>query len=895
MPSHRVRLTILRLKTISGLRKTLQVGAWLSLATMSAWGQNIHDVVAIDIAEQPLGRALTSLAEQTGMQILFAEGIVKGHQSRPITGRYSAVSALDLLLEDVELRYSIEGRATIVISEPCPPTREKAAAGSTTHSSHNDTRGSMKSTTNKIECAPKATSGRLFLLGALMAGVGASAQAAPQLEEVIVTAQKRAQNLQDVPVAVSAVSGEKIEAMGIGRLEELTAYTPGVSNTEAATGAFLYIRGVGSGGNKGFEQSVGTYIDGVYYGRDRSSRNGMFDLQMVEILKGPQGILFGKNTIAGAITMTTRGPTAEPEGYVKLGYEVETKEKVVEAAYGGMLTDTFGARLAVRHAEMDGWMKNTWNGQNIGEEDDIVARLSTLWEPTANLEMTGKLTYSRLRQNEKNAQLTHCSPDLLEQVAGIDDCRLNSKTTVTAYNRYDGGFGFEELEAWSAGWTINWDIGSHVLTSVTGYTKHTDDMFLDSDYTHLEVLEAVRDEEYESYSQEFRIASTGGGAIEYIAGVYFEKSDMDFTANLGMDLNSRGLPVRDGRAKLTSQETESQAIFGQLTWHINEAFSATVGGRYSKDEKDASANNFCTFYKTFIPTGQPACALGPGFVLKGSRRDENFSPSVILEWRPLDNHMLYAKYSQGYKSGGFDLQTNSPEVDPFSFAPEEVDSLEIGSKSTLLNGAMTLNVALFRNEYKDLQVSTFDGNIGFLVGNAAEAISQGAEVDVNWALTNSLRTAFSVSYLDATYDKFATAQCTFPQNAATPPGEICVNDLSGKSLQYSPDISAHWNLTWDRVLADNYLLTVATDVIYSDEYYTANDLDRHFLEDSYYKVDARISLESFSSGWELALVARNLNNEKTSHYGDDVPLSPGSYFKHLDKPRTVALQARWSF
>lgn len=208
---------------------------------------------------------------------------------------------------------------------------------------------------------------------------------------------------------------------------------------------------------------------------------------------------------------------------------------------------------------------------------------------------------------------------------------------------------------------------------------------------------------------------------------------------------------------------------------------------------------------------------------------------------------------------------------------------------------MTLNLAVFRNEYKDLQVSTFDGNIGFLVGNAAEAISQGAEVDINWALTNNLRTAFSVSYLDATYDKFTTAQCTYPQSVATPPGEVCVNDLSGKSLQYSPDLSAHWNLTWDRVLADSYLLTVATDVIYSDEYYTANDLDRHFLEDSYYKVDARISLESFNGGWELALVARNISNEKTSHYGDDVPLSPGSYFKHLDKPRTVALQARWSF
>lgn len=551
MPFTRVRTTVCR------FRNALLASAWLSVVT-AVWGQDVNDVVSIDIVPQPLGRALTSLAEQTGLQILFAERVLKGIQSRGVKGDYSAVMALDLLLEGVQLEYSIKGRATIVISESCPPGEKKSRPKPTTDVQLNDTRGSMKNMTGNTHCQPQSTSGRKLLLGAIAAGIGATLQAAPALEEVVVTAQKRAQNLQDVPVAVTAVTGEKIEAMGIGRLEDLTAYTPGVSNTEGATGAFLYIRGIGSAGNKGFEQSVGSYIDGIYYGRDRSSRNGMFDLQMVEILKGPQGILFGKNTIAGAITMTTRGPTVDPEGYVKLGYEVETEEKVTEAAYGGMLTDTFGARIALRYMEMDGWLKNTWNGQNIGEEDDLVTRLSTLWEPAPNLEMIGKLTYSRLRQNEKTAQLVKCSPAMQGFVAGVDDCRLDDKTTVTAYNSYDGGYGFEELEALSAGWTINWDLDSFVITSVTGYTEHTDDMFLDSDYTHQEVLEAVRDEKFDAYSQELRIASATGGALEYIAGLYYEKSDMEWTANLGLDLNPRGVPARAGRVKLTSQEVVSQ-------------------------------------------------------------------------------------------------------------------------------------------------------------------------------------------------------------------------------------------------------------------------------------------------------------------------------------------------
>ncbi len=740
-----------------------------------------------------------------------------------------------------------------------------------------------------------STTAKTGLAAGIAVALSGTAVQAAKLEEVIVTAQKREQSLQDVPVAVAAVSGAKIEEMGIGRLDELTAYTPGVSITEGPAGSSLFIRGVGSGLNKGFEQSVGTFIDGLYYGRDRSSRNGMFDMERVEVLKGPQGILFGKNTIAGAISMTTKGPTIEPEGYVKVGYEFELDEKTAEAAYGGMLTDTFGARLAVRHTSMDGWLRNTFNGQDIPEEEDIVARLSTLWEPTASLEMIGKFTYSRLHTNEKPAQLTECSPAMQELVAGVDDCVRDDETTVTAYN-LSGGYGFETLRAQSAGWTINWDLGAFTLTSVTGYTGHTDDMYLDSDYTHLPILDAVRDEEHESYSQEFRIASNGGEVFDYIAGVYYQESELDFNANLSLDLNPRGIPVQNSRAKATHQETETQAIFGQVTWYINNALSATIGARYSKDEKEAVADNFCTAFRTLNPIGGETCGLlGPAFLIEESRSDENFSPAITLEWRPVGDHMLYAKYSEGYKSGGFDLQTNSSNLDAFAFAPEEVKSFEIGSKSTVLDGAMTVNAAIFRNEYTNLQVSTFDGNIGFKVGNAGEAISQGAELDINWAVTDSLTTNLAMSYLDATYDKFPTAQCTNDQVQATPPGEPCVNDLSGRSLQYAPDLSAHWNLTWEKMLVENYLLTVSSDVVYSDDFYTANDLDPRFLQDSYVKIDGRVALASLRDGWELALFGRNLTDKETFHFGNDVPLSPGSYFLHNDRPRTMGVQARWNF
>lgn len=741
-------------------------------------------------------------------------------------------------------------------------------------------------------------SGRLYRLKAIAVGVSISvlsmSAGAAKLEEVIVTAQKRAQNLQDVPVSVSAIGGEKIEAMNVKRLDELTAYTPGVTVIEGNSGAQLFIRGVGSGLNKGFEESVGTYIDGVYFGRGRSSRNAMFDLDRAEILKGPQGILFGKNTIAGAINMTTKNPGDELEGYVKAGYEFSDDEQVYEAAYGGPLTDTFGARLAVKYSTMNGWMRNTFTGKKIGAEEDVVARLTTTWLPIDAVEVITKLQYSKLKQSEKPAQLVKCSPALLELIRGVDNCRYDDKTTVTAYDP-DGGYGGEELESTNVGVTVNWDLDRHTITSVTGFTKYIDDLYIDSDMTHHELLESVWDEEYKSYSQEFRIASHGNDRLDYLAGFYYEKNNLKFDHNMIYDQEPlTGSPYAVSRVTFADQDTETIAIFGQFSWYINDYFSLTLGGRYSKDEKDAVIDRYCADYRTYTVSPNQSC-LGFPFLYDVDRRDEDFSPSVTLEWHPNPDHMLYAKYSEGYKSGGIDIQTSTGDYGTLLFDPEEVKSFELGSKSTLLDGAMTLNMALFRNEYKDLQVSTFDGLVGFNVGNAAESVSQGMEVDIAWAITRNLRTSLSFSYLDATYDKFPAAQCSHPQTVVTPPGEVCTQDLSGKTLQFAPRRSGHYNLTWNSVVMDGYLLEISGDIVFTDRYYISNDLDRETRHHGYYKLDARVALSPLDGPWRVALVGKNLNDKQTHSYATDVPLSPGSYFRQRDRARTVALDLSWNF
>lgn len=726
-------------------------------------------------------------------------------------------------------------------------------------------------------------------LAAAIVSNGASAQA--KLEEVIVTAQKRAESLQDVPVAVTAIDGQKLDDYGLTRLDDLMVYTPSLTVVEGPADSFIFIRGIGSGFNKGFEQSVGTYVDGIYFGRGRSSRNGMVDMERVEVLKGPQGILFGKNTIAGAINLTTRNPSQEAEGYIQISNEFEeTDETSIEAAYGGYLTDTFGIRLATRYTTSNGWMTNTYNGEQIGAEDDVVTRLSMVFEPNDDVKVTAKVQHSHLEQSEKPSELVVCNAGMqgILGMVGIDDCSFDGNTSVSAIDP-KGGFGGDNMEALSGSLNIDWAINdSLTLTSLTGYTTHDEDMYLDADYSPLELLDATRDEYFKSVSQEFRINSQGDNGLDYIAGVYIESSTMDFDAILSYNLAA--IPLVGSRVTDVTQDTDTKAIFGQMTWQLNDDLAVTVGARYSEDKKDVDSVNYCGDYKTGAANGAAGC-FGPAYAIVMDRKDDNFSPAVTLEWNPSIDHMLYAKYSEGYKSGGFDLQSTTGNLDTFQFEPEEAKSFELGSKSTLMDGAMTLNAALFRNEYTNLQVSTFDGNVSFNVGNAAKAISQGIDLDVNWALTDSLRTSLSVAILDATYDSFATAQCSFPETAAG--NSVC--DLTGTDLQFSPEWSGHWNVSWESSVADDMLLTVSSDLNFTDSFQTMSDNDPELVQGAFAKLDMRVSLQPSDGQWELALIGRNLTDEETFHFGNDVPLSGGSYFKNYEKPRTVAIQGRLRF
>lgn len=714
--------------------------------------------------------------------------------------------------------------------------------------------------------------------------------ASAELEEVVVMAQKRNQSLQDVPVAVSVMSGEKVAQNNIVSLEQFSQFIPNVTITDSTAGEQLFIRGLGSGANEGFEQSVGTYVDGIYYGRGRSAKTGFVDLERVEVLKGPQGVLFGKNTIAGAINITTRNPSDEFEAGLKLGYEFEHEEKLIQGVLSGPVTDTFGLRLAVRSTEHDGWMENTFLNQNSTEKDELAARLTGVWQPASNLEIATKLQYTDLKLGDTAVQLVDCSDALRATVAGVDDCRFDNKTTISLNSPDGENSGFEDNETFSAGITAEWELDNgFIITSVTGYTELESRQALEIDFTHLDILSAApRDEEFDNFSQELRIASPLGETLEYILGVYYERSDLFRTNSFNVG------PIT--RVGASQQDGESTAFFGSLTWRFDEYWSATFGGRYTDDEKDLRKTQFFAAPKTTDPLPIPSVpGLGTRHDVEHDRSDSDFSPTVTLTWTPNQDLLFYATYAQGFKAGGFDFSSGQGDLDIIEFDPEEVESFELGAKTSFFDNSMQFNVAVFHSEFSDLQVSTFDGQFALLVGNAAEAVTDGLELDLRWALSERLTAAFAVAFLDAEYDSYETAQCTADQTAATPAGQPCLQDMSGKDLSFAADFSGNLSLNYQRPIGSGLHLRASTDVNFTDDYWVAGDADPRSLEDGYAKLNARASLEAADADWSVGLLALNITDEKTSHWSNDVPGSPGSYYRYLDRTRTVMLFTEYNF
>ena len=819
------------------------------------------------------------------------------------------------------------------------------------------------------------------LVAAIALATAAPISHAQMLEEVIVTAQKRTESLQDVPISVSAIQGEKLEEAGIANMSALADYVPNLTISDAAVNTNIYMRGMGSGNNRAFEQSVGMYIDGIYMGRGRQYRSPFLDIQRVEVLRGPQGTLFGKNTVAGAINVTTASPDMGEELNGSIAAATEDNDGFITEGYlSGSLTDTLAMRLSFKYAENSGTFDNNFTNDDELDIEDSSYRLTAVWQPTDNLDVNVKYSHSDFERAgapsttkqyldaASREELFPNRSDFTRGAYAITDIFYPEMATeavsegVTFKDNNKGtdgktvGIGYSEdgtdTETDNAVLKLDYSMGDFLLTSITGYSTYDAVDSVDVDWLPIQFIARDDDQTFEQFSQEFRITSPGGEFFDYVAGAYFEKSDLEFDGRVTIDTNMDGLvPAAFGIPNLLygttggayganqvarnhhyQLDSESYAFFGQGTFNISDTFRVTLGLRYTEEDKDMVSDQclsdtnadpdrltslaMCNTSNFFLNATFAAAFNTYNYDYKESRSTDAWIPAANFQWDVFDDTMLYVSLSQGFKSGGFTAaddgqpdgflvgQVPIPGVDPeifttpndeFEFEDEEVNALEIGGKHTLLDGGMTVNWAYFYTEYTDLQTAVFKG-VGFGVSNA-DATVQGIEVDMAWQATDSLRLGANGAWLNAEFDRFPDAPCTAIQLDADArcgnEGGISNNDLKGEETTYAPEYSAALFADYVFTMSNGMEFFASGEVNYKDEYSPAGDNDPIDRLDSFVKTNARLGLRGDS--WEVMAYGRNIFDEEVFSQSADTPVLAGSHFNYLDEGAVFGLRGKYSF
>lgn len=749
---------------------------------------------------------------------------------------------------------------------------------------------------------------------ALLPAMPLHAQDNSPVDEIVITATKRAESLQDVSAAVTVFDGLVVDHLSINNLARLTEFAPSVMMSEAQAATNIFIRGVGSGQNYGFEQSVGMFIDGVHFSRGRAFRNPFFDVERVEILKGPQSVILGKNVIAGAFNITTRKPTDEWETTLRGEVTPEYSGFEGTAVVSGPLSDTVGIRLAANYSDIDGFMKNTLPGAEdpYGREESVLRGILQ-WEPSDDFVATLKLeaaTYDV--SGGYPTQPIRLSDNHFALVQAVDpkaEVKRDYQTSVPATNDPLFTGLFNDTNTDNSTLTLEWDLDNGgVVTSVTSHIGFDWEALTNNDHTNLNVVSGPQRQDFKAFAQELRYTSPSDQTFEYLVGAYYSDEDYKTRLQATLDLGLSALAGvfysdRLGRNQQFHQEDQSWAVFGEVIWNISDTFRTKLGGRYTEDDKTADKRLWYSDASTLdnaVPDPDIAASyngvIGVEHNLMNVKRStDNFSPAITFEWDASDNLMTYLSYTEGFKAGGFDEDFTSGVPEDFEYEDEEAESWALGAKWTLGGGRGYINAELFDTNIQNLQVSTFS-IASFLVGNAAEATSKGLDIDMVWSATDNFTIGAAAVFLDAKYDDYPTGPCIL-DDAGNSIAESC--DLSGEPLQYAPDFSGRIYGDYVVPMSGNWDFGLYLDVSYTDEFYIAGDNDPETIQDAYTKMNARISVSRSDGSMAFAIVGNNITDKLTSHQTNDIPLANLYGGKGVDAivdpPQMISFQAEFIF
>ena len=781
----------------------------------------------------------------------------------------------------------------------------------------------------------------------------ASEEAQSGLSDIIVTARKRSESSQDVPVAIAAFSAATIQKQDLTSLEKVTSLTPSFSIGRAATGsgAQLTLRGVGSSSSSiGIEQSVAVVVDGVYYGNGRFINEGLFDLARLEILKGPQSLFYGKNATAGVISITTADPGDRTEIMARVGYEFNSQQPYAELVASGPVTDTLGIRVAVRGSKMFGSLfENRGTAQTYRVTDVATGRIADLvlpagdpetgqlreyfgratvkWTPTDRLTATLKVSGGVSKNNNPgyNAVLVYCPGGTARFNPSIN-CRRDFTIHQTQhapemgalqeFGRADGST-YNTYKSFATTGTLNYELDQATITSVTNYNWARNAWAISGGYqASPRPQHATESSSFWAFSNETRVLTTFDSPFNALLGVYYQKTkrDYDSTNAAGGVWNSAAADPSQtyiNNRKDSQTKGETLSGFGQVIWKALDNLELNAGVRYIRETKDSYFQHAYA-HPTFVRNG----IFLPNVKAIANQTFSKWSPEATVSFRPTEDVNIYAGFKSAYKSGGFSnsgILSPTATVNDFAFGPESVKGYEGGVKTTLLDRQLRFNVAAYSYKYKNLQVDFFDGTkFAFTTYNAGSLKVKGIEAEFEFAphAIDGFQLRGSVNYNRAKYGNFAGAPCYSGQTPAAgctidPVSRRTTQDLSGTDTANAPRWTASLGANYDFPISNDLVFGVTADARYNSSYLASYFGDPFSRQKRFAVFNGSIRVSTADDKLELALIGKNLTNKfyingvfEAANTGSGTGTAAARHADlvgFVNSPRTVQAQLTWRY
>ncbi len=676
---------------------------------------------------------------------------------------------------------------------------------------------------------------------------GEKAEEAPTLSAVTVTATRREESLQKVPVAVSVVDGEQLERDNRNNVSTIVQQVPtlnyrsGASNKDTS----LFIRGVGTiSTSPGVEPTVATVIDGVVLGRPGQSTLDLLDLERIEVLRGPQGTLFGKNASAGVLNIVSKEAPEETLGYVDYSHFGGGNENRLRFGIGGRLTDTLKGSLTTLLGKYDGNVKNTYNGDDANGYDRKGARGKLEFEPNDELKVTLIADYTQGKDTIPNGVLT--------KTGATFGLAVDNSITPSDHNRRISSEMNTRVDDRNQGLSgqVDWALGDFTLTSITAWRGWNNTQYQDGDRLSGIFPGAPQSHDkgqldYNQYSQELRLASPKGEFNEYVLGAFYMHGKSEETYRRAVTPTT--LVTQTGRADYEAIN-DSYAVFGENTFNFTEDFRGILGLRWTHDDLE---------YKHQRVSTAAASGIQPSYASSGSVDEDGFTGRAGFQYDINDNLTSYITYSRGYKGPAYNVFFNMAARDTEALKPETSNSWEVGLKSTAFNNRLTANLAAFHTEYDNYQANFYDVVAGAVVTrliNAGSVKSEGVELDVAFQATSQLKLSGALAYTKARVDEFTC-----------PVGAAATCDINGKPLPFSPDWKTYVRGDYSIPLDNGLDIELSTDYAWQDQVQYSLDQNADTIQGAYGIWNASVALANYNEGWRVALLGKNLADKSYSN------------------------------